>query len=119
MVQKYRERKFGRFGRKVLNISPLSPSPPPSVNFLVTICSFDKIRLGILLVGACKESNFRQTSGPKFSSISYVVFSAQLKCDSKVIRLLSHIDMTHVTVSNLRKGVVKSYQTAGLEMGNG
>ena len=99
-------------------MSNISPLPPP-FNFWATICSFDKIRLGILLVGACKESNFRQTSGPKFSSISYVVFSAQLKCDSKVIRLLSHIDVTHVTVSNLRKGVVKSYQTAGLEMGNG
>ena len=103
MVQKYRERKFGPFGRKVSNISPLSPSPPPSVNFWATICSFDKIRLGILLVGACQESNFRQTSGPKFSSISSVVFPALLKCDSKVIRLLSHIDVTHVTVYNLRK----------------
>ena len=84
-------------------MSNISPLPPRPFNFWATICSFEKIRLGILLVRACKESNFRQTSAPKFSPTSSVVFPALLKCDSKVMRLLSHIDVTHVTVSNLRK----------------
>ena len=100
-------------------MSNISPLPPHPFNFWATICSFDKIRLGILLVGACKESNFRQTSGPKLSSISSVVFPALLKSDSKVIRLLSHIDVTHVTVSNLRKRRGEKLSNGRFGMGNG
>ena len=47
-----------------------------------------------------------------------MVFLALIKCDSKVMRLLSHIDVTHVTVSNLRKRRGEKLFNGRFGMGN-